>query len=116
MLCITRATSAGGFAFVGACDRTKGCLGMAPLPPSGLGAPFGTGVLLQSINCSWPLAHCACGPPGQMVWAAVLKGTLCMHIKVGCTYSRHGSCASLALLDVLHNLLVVPIASGLLRF
>ena len=75
MLCITRATSAGGFAFVGAFDRTKGCLGMAPLPPSSLGAPSGTGVELQWINRSWPLAHCACGPPGQMVWAAVLNGT-----------------------------------------
>ena len=31
ILCVTRAISARGFAFFGACDRTKGCLGMAPL-------------------------------------------------------------------------------------
>ena len=74
VLCITCATSAGGFAFVGACHRTEGCLGIKPLLPSSLGAPFGTGVKLQWINCSWPLAHSACGPPRQMVWAAVLKG------------------------------------------
>ena len=93
VLCITRATSAGGFAFVGACDRTMGCLGMAPLPPSSLGAPFGTGVKLQWVNCSWPLAHCASGPLGQMVWAAVLKGTpacmLWLDAPTACTAPLH---------------------------
>ena len=39
-----------------------------------------------------------------------------MHVMVGCTYSLHGSSASLTLLDFLHSLLVVPIAAGLLRF
>ncbi len=53
------------------CDRTEGCLGMAPLSPSSQGAPSSIGVKLQWVHCSWPLAHCACGPPGKMVWAAI---------------------------------------------
>lgn len=46
VLCITRTNSAGGFAFVGACGHTKGCLWIKPGPPSSLGAPFSIGVKL----------------------------------------------------------------------
>ena len=113
MLCIIRANSAGGFAFLGACDRTEGCLGMAPLPPSSQGAPFSTGVKLQWANCSWPLAHCACGPLRKTVWAAVWKG---ISMKpVGCTCSLHCLCVLMTLPDFLDCLRAVPNAAEFLR-
>ena len=113
MLRITRASSAGGFVFLGACDRTEGCLGMAPLPPSSQGAPFSIGVKLQWANCSWPLTHCACGPLRKMVWAAVWTG-ISMKL-VGCTCSLHYFCVLLTLLGFLGCLHVVLIADELLR-
>ena len=42
-------------ASLGACDRTEGCLGMVPLPPSSQGAPFSTGVKCSAIAPGlWP--------------------------------------------------------------
>ena len=90
--CITCANSAGASGSFGDCDRTKSCLGMAPLQPFNRGAPFSTGVNLQRANCSWPLVHCACRPLKQTMRGAVWKGILMGRLDAPAAYTASVCC------------------------